>query len=126
MHTGVKIRKIREQMEFSQEYMADRLNISQKTYSYIENGRTRLYIDRLEKICKILETEPNDLMSSQEGYFKNSMDKSINNNSRLSSLQYDSVQTEKSLKIEINELQEIIRELTKKVALLQKIIINRF
>ncbi len=48
-----KIRKIRRELDFSQEYMATNLNISQRAYSMIENGEIK-NIDKV-KLNKILE-----------------------------------------------------------------------
>ena len=49
------IRKMRHQKGHSQEYMADKLNISQKTYSNIENDKCPLTLTMLEKIAAVLE-----------------------------------------------------------------------
>lgn len=56
MHfAGHSIKKFRELRNYTQEYMAEMLGISQNAYSKIENGRTRLTTDRLKKIAGILE-----------------------------------------------------------------------
>lgn len=39
---GLNIRKIRELKDFSQQYIADKLSISQSSYSDIENGKVLL------------------------------------------------------------------------------------
>lgn len=54
---GFNIRRIREQKGFSQEYLADRLDISQASYARLENEETKITVDRLLKIAEILETE---------------------------------------------------------------------
>ena len=56
------IRKIREEKNFSQEYMATRLNISQNTYSKLELGYTALTVERLIQIAAILEISIIDLL----------------------------------------------------------------
>ena len=53
-----KIRKLRLKKDYSQEYMASRLGISQKAYSKIERGETALNHERLYQIAKILEVSP--------------------------------------------------------------------
>ncbi len=58
-----KIRKIRELKGYSQEYMADKLNISQRAYGKIESGETKLSWDHIYNISKVLEIEPVDLIS---------------------------------------------------------------
>jgi transcriptional regulator with XRE-family HTH domain len=53
---GNNIRIIREINGFSQAYMAEKLSISQKTYSNLENGRVQFSIGRLISIAEILNT----------------------------------------------------------------------
>lgn len=57
-----KIRVLRRNREFSQEYMAVMLHISQNAYSRLENGRTPITVDRLCEICQVLEVKPADLL----------------------------------------------------------------
>lgn len=57
-----KIRILRRNREYSQEYMAFMLHISQNAYSRLENGKTPLTIDRLCEICNILKASPAELM----------------------------------------------------------------
>ena len=54
MKIGTNIRKIREQKELAQEYVASQLNISQPSYSKIENERTQVTVNTLDKIASIL------------------------------------------------------------------------
>ena len=48
-----KLRKRRELLDFSQDYMGVLLNMSQPAYSLIENGQTKLTDELLEKIKTI-------------------------------------------------------------------------
>ncbi|WEK37632.1 MAG: helix-turn-helix transcriptional regulator [Candidatus Pseudobacter hemicellulosilyticus] len=59
-----RIRTLRRNREYSQEYMALLLNISQNAYSRLENGKTPITIDRLYQICSILQTDPVQLLDS--------------------------------------------------------------
>ena len=61
-NTVYKIRRKRNEMQYSQEYMATKLGISQPAYANLENGETKINIKRLEKIAEILETEIADLL----------------------------------------------------------------
>lgn len=61
---GFNIRRIREQKGFSQEYLADRLDISQASYARLENEETKITVDRLLKIAEILETEIIDFFNA--------------------------------------------------------------
>ncbi|RXK83373.1 helix-turn-helix domain-containing protein [Filimonas effusa] len=55
--SGTKIRAQRRARDYSQEYMALQLGISQKSYSDIENGKTQLQATLLRKISEILDVE---------------------------------------------------------------------
>jgi transcriptional regulator with XRE-family HTH domain len=54
---GSKIKRLREQKGYSQEFMASKLDIAQASYARIESQEIRLSIDRLQKIAEILETD---------------------------------------------------------------------
>jgi len=49
--TGQKLRLLREYRNYSQEYIAEKLGITQNAYSRIENNQTRLTAERLEKLA---------------------------------------------------------------------------
>ncbi|MDO5105055.1 helix-turn-helix domain-containing protein [Capnocytophaga sp.] len=63
---GFNIRKVREQKGFSQEYVANQLNISQASYARLENEDTKVTVDRLFQIAKILETEISDFFDENK------------------------------------------------------------
>lgn len=64
--TGQKLRLLREYRNYSQEYIAEKLGITQNAYSRIENNQTRLTAERLEKLAIILEISPLELLSERE------------------------------------------------------------
>lgn len=66
---GEKIRKIRIIKGYSQEYMADLLEISQSAYSDIERGKTKINLERLRKVALILELDVNYIMDFHEKHF---------------------------------------------------------
>jgi transcriptional regulator with XRE-family HTH domain len=51
------IRKIREHRNYTQDYLAAKLAISQNAYSKIELGYSKLTLDRLFQIAIILEVK---------------------------------------------------------------------
>jgi len=55
MKPNEKIREVRTLKGFSQEYIANKMGVSQKAYSKIERGQTKLGIIALTKISDILE-----------------------------------------------------------------------
>ena len=52
MTIGNKIRSLRLEKGYSQEYLAEVLEVSQKTYSNIENDKSSIKIDALIKIAE--------------------------------------------------------------------------
>ncbi len=63
---GFNIRKLRESKGFSQEYMANVLDISQASYARLENEDTKVTVDRLYKISEILETSIIDFFDADK------------------------------------------------------------
>ncbi|MFD2636626.1 helix-turn-helix domain-containing protein [Pedobacter mendelii] len=57
------IRKIREYRDYTQDYLAAKLKISQNAYSKIELGYSKLTIDRMFQIASILEIEVTRLLT---------------------------------------------------------------
>ena len=51
------IRKIREYRNYTQDYLAAKLSISQNAYSKIELGYSKITLDRLFQIALILDIE---------------------------------------------------------------------
>lgn len=64
--TGQKLRLFREFRNYSQEYIAEKLGITQNTYSRIENNQTKMTAERLEKLATILNIPPMELLSEKE------------------------------------------------------------
>jgi len=56
---------------YSQEYLADRLGISQVSYSRIEKGQTKLDLERMQQIAAVLEVDPMMLLSFDESFVFN-------------------------------------------------------
>lgn len=64
--TGQKLRLLREFRNYSQEYIAEKLGITQNAYSRIENNQTKVTIERLERLAVILNIPPLELLSDKE------------------------------------------------------------
>lgn len=88
MKINERIRLLRLTKNYTQIYMAEELGIDAANYSRLENGQSKLTVDRLEKICEILEINIDLLLSSDLGI------KKINNS---------------------NENEEILREILEEV-----------
>lgn len=61
---AVSIRKKRESKNYTQEYLAYKLNISQNAYSKIELGYTKITVERLFQIAGVLEVSAVDLLET--------------------------------------------------------------
>ncbi|PQJ12635.1 hypothetical protein CJD36_002515 [Flavipsychrobacter stenotrophus] len=61
---GESVKNVREKRNYSQEYVASKLGISQKAFSKIETGETKLSVDNLMKLAEILDTTVNELLDS--------------------------------------------------------------
>lgn len=66
MNLGLKIKKLRELRNYTQEYVADRIGLDQSAYSRLEKGDTKITFDRLTKIAEVLEVEPEDIDAFDE------------------------------------------------------------
>ena len=64
--TGQKMRKFREFRNYSQEYVAEKLGITQNAYSRIETNQTKVTTDRLRQLAEILDIPVSDLISDVE------------------------------------------------------------
>lgn len=58
-----KIKAIRNQKSYSQDYLAAKMNITQNAYSKMELGKTQLSILAFYKIAAILEVDVRDLLN---------------------------------------------------------------
>jgi len=63
---GERIKRYREGKNFTQEYIAGKLNISQNTYSKIESGGIKLTTDRLKNIAEILQVPVEELLNGEK------------------------------------------------------------
>lgn len=62
---SANIRKLREYRDYTQDYLAAKLNISQNAYSKIELGYSKVTLERLFAISYVLEVNPADLISME-------------------------------------------------------------
>ncbi len=63
---AAQIRYKREYRNYTQEYLALKLNISQNAYSKIELGYTKITVERLFQIADILEFDVVELINPEE------------------------------------------------------------
>lgn len=82
------IRKVREQRNYTQEFVAKQMGISQNAYSKIENGYTQLTVKHIKDLSKILEVSLLELLRDDLEIHKpsNIHTESINKENLLMSL----------------------------------------
>lgn len=123
---GFNIRKIREQKGFSQEYMANVLNISQASYARMENEETKITVERLQKIAEILQTSIIDFFNSDKFTIHNQNYEGAYGNGYVQNLNIENKEaTEKliaSYEERIKEYQERLKEKDEQIALLKALV----
>lgn len=63
MTLGEKLKKARINKNFTQEYLAEMLNVSQKTYSNFENDRSKPGFSQVEEMAKVLDVSVLDFLT---------------------------------------------------------------
>jgi transcriptional regulator with XRE-family HTH domain len=63
---GVKIKKVRELKNLTQEYLAEQVGMTTSGYSRIERGEVKISLDRLQQVAMVLGVQPNDLTNFDE------------------------------------------------------------
>jgi len=104
MNIGNNIKQIRELKNFSQEYIAGKIEVSQSTYSRIEKGTTPIKIDTLQRIAEVLEVDLSTLLSSTNIF-----------NFNKTAIQSGYIHNQTNHTIDIEILRNIIREELKKM-----------
>jgi len=67
MTTSNALKQLRKKRGYSQEYMADLLNISQSNYSRLESGHTRIVADQIPKLASIFQVEITEFFPKSAG-----------------------------------------------------------
>ena len=68
MSLGKKLKQARLNKNLSQDFMAEMLEVSQKTYSNFENNKTTPNFSQIEEISKILDISILDFLEDTEKY----------------------------------------------------------
>jgi transcriptional regulator with XRE-family HTH domain len=117
-----KLKILREINNYTQEYVARILDISQNAYSLIEKGTTKITLDRIEVLAELYKTSPSELISINDNFYHNpsgSSDDGHHSNipPTLSSFEkrmYE--QTISRLEIDIEKLYNLINQLATNMA----------
>lgn len=102
MSIGEKIKCIRELKNYTQEYLANNLGITQAGYSKIEKGITSLSFEKLEKLATILEIDIEYIIHFDSYNFlhKEAVERDNNKNMNKSGLAIDVLYKDKILLLE--------------------------
>ena len=60
----ILLRKIRVSHGFSQQHVANHLNLSRNSYANWENGKTEISLSNLDKICSFYGLKPEEFFAS--------------------------------------------------------------
>lgn len=118
------IRTIRELNQWTQEDMAEKLNISISVngYSKIERGKSKLTLEKLEQIANILNINVSDLYSAKEkGFFCLFSENSQNNSNIYANTDAVIFENEK-LSLIIQHKDEIIKRQEDEISTLREMI----
>ncbi|MEI8192962.1 MAG: helix-turn-helix transcriptional regulator [Flavobacteriia bacterium] len=70
-NTEQKLKQLRELKNYTQEFVAAQMGLTTRAYSKIESGDTKLTINRLNEISKILEIDPISILEFDHNHVFN-------------------------------------------------------
>ncbi|HHV84299.1 MAG TPA: helix-turn-helix transcriptional regulator [Petrimonas sp.] len=115
-----KIKKLREQSDLTQQEMADKLNMHLKTWQKVENGITKLDIERLQLIAEVLETTVEDLINVDDSVYINAIkDNEVGFNNSSVTINHKSEEEKNLYERLIAEKEKIIADKDKEIAFLR-------
>ena len=117
---GTKLRKLRMEKGYKQEYMAEVLNISQKTYSNMENDKSSISIDTLKKIAEEYKIDLMELISDDKVIIQNNSSRENSTFQGGIIINHLSEELLNQLKERVNDLKQIIDAKDKLIADLEK------
>ncbi len=105
-----KIRNIRELKNLTQEYMAEKLGMTQAGYSKLEGGSTALTYPKLVQIAEILQVNVTDILAfDSQKYFSSFNNVRGNNNGSITVTTTENFDVIKSLyEDKVNLLQKLL------------------
>lgn len=78
---GNNIKNIRELKNLTQEFVAEKLDISQSAYSRLEKGEIKISKEKLVQIAEVLEVKPEDIKEFDSQKYFNSVSNVESDNS---------------------------------------------
>lgn len=118
-----KIKRLREQSDLTQQEMADKLNMHLKTWQKIENGVTKLDIERLQLIADVLETTIEDLINVDDSVYISAIkDNDVGFNNSSVTINHKSEEEKNLYERLIAEKDKIITDKDKEIAFLRRLL----
>lgn len=118
-----KIKRLREQSGLTQQEMADKLNMHLKTWQKVENGVTKLDIERLQLIADVLETTIEDLINVDDSVYINAIkDNEVGFNNSSVTINHKSEEEKNLYERLIAEKDKIIADKDKEIAFLRALL----
>lgn len=113
MSIGENIKKLRELKNFTQQYVADQLNLSLSGYGKIERNETDISISRLNEIASVLGVDVNTILSFDEKHVFN-----MSNNQSANGIVYNQIELIEKMMEQFRDenkyLRDLVMELSKR------------
>lgn len=119
---GENIRKIRELKGYSQDYMAKKMDISQRTYSSIESENNKIDANRLKAIAEILEVNVLDILAFNDKALFTNAHFTQSSIGMFNTVHLGETKLNKIQEARIKELQDEVSHLREQVSFLQSLI----
>ncbi|MCH7409921.1 helix-turn-helix transcriptional regulator [Belliella sp. DSM 111904] len=116
------MRILRESKDFSQEYVANVLDINQKTYSNLESGKTKLTLERIKQLAEFYHIKPEYFLSNQLPIINYNNSKINSQDSELFPNLLDTQKAKLFYEKIIFEKEKIIKEKDKQIIILMDVI----
>lgn len=123
-----KIRLLRHQQNLTQEQLAEKLDITPQAYSKIEQGKTKLNIDRIQQIANVFNVDITDLITNDNAVINFLINGDFNesDDNHTTAIIYNSetslIHENEKLQLSLQHKDEIIQKLENEIANLQVII----
>jgi transcriptional regulator with XRE-family HTH domain len=108
-----KIRMLREGIGLSQEYVADKLNITQQAYSKMEKNPKNATLERLQQLSEVLGVKINSIVGDDDMYVQQNFHQQGGNASTVMYVTGLADRERESLLQQISSLQKQVEVLTK-------------
>ena len=111
---GKKLKNLREYNNFTQKYVADYLEVSQKTLSNIENAENDIYFSTIQKLSKLYNVTIHQILELNVDFILNNHQQSggiggINTLNIKEGLKNDVLTNKKDIEILKNQIEDLLK-----------------